>query len=208
MAHPCLSAGRPGVDVRAECQWFALGHRSGQSRAIGGLHRCQRRRDRQASVLPDGSHEQYDTDGKLVAIIDAEGRALTLTYNDYVQLTQVTGPFGERLQFFYEREPVEKAYRLARILDSTGQAYDYLYDTNQSSRGRPLPGRDPGDDEDNPVRQYHYEDPALPTSLTGITDERGERFATWAYDPRGALSVANTPTPTDGSDSRMTMSMG
>ena len=32
------------------------------------------------------------------------------------------------------------------------------------------------------VRQYHYEVPSKPNLLTGITDERGVRHATWAYD--------------------------
>ncbi len=32
------------------------------------------------------------------------------------------------------------------------------------------------------VREYHYEVPSKPNLLTGITDERGVRYATWAYD--------------------------
>ena len=35
------------------------------------------------------------------------------------------------------------------------------------------------------VRQYHYENNYNPDLLTGITDERGVRFATWAYDIAG-----------------------
>ncbi|MEE5087197.1 RHS repeat protein [Pseudomonas alliivorans] len=35
------------------------------------------------------------------------------------------------------------------------------------------------------VRTYHYEDEYNATLLTGITDERGIRFASWAYDKAG-----------------------
>jgi|GEM_PF-1916030 len=34
-------------------------------------------------------------------------------------------------------------------------------------------------------RRYHYEDTRFPNNLTGITDERGVRFATWKYDDKG-----------------------
>jgi YD repeat-containing protein len=34
-------------------------------------------------------------------------------------------------------------------------------------------------------RQYLYEDAAYPAALTGITDERGVRYATWHYDAQG-----------------------
>lgn len=38
-------------------------------------------------------------------------------------------------------------------------------------------------------RIFHYEDSLNPRKLTGITDERGVRYATWAYDLQGrALS--------------------
>ncbi|MFI7868825.1 DUF6531 domain-containing protein [Ectopseudomonas khazarica] len=47
------------------------------------------------------------------------------------------------------------------------------------------------------VRLYHYEDPRNPTLLTGITDERGVRYATWAYDDQGrAISSEHA----DGAD--------
>ena len=38
---------------------------------------------------------------------------------------------------------------------------------------------------DNAVRTYHYEDINFVHALTGITDENGDRFATWSYDGAG-----------------------
>ncbi|PBX32602.1 hypothetical protein CJT81_29180 [Pseudomonas aeruginosa] len=35
------------------------------------------------------------------------------------------------------------------------------------------------------TRLYHYEDEHNPRLLTGLTDERGIRFATWSYDDQG-----------------------
>ena len=32
---------------------------------------------------------------------------------------------------------------------------------------------------------YHYEDSRFPTLLTGVTDQKGVRYATWAYDSKG-----------------------
>src|SRR5690606_13275096 len=34
-------------------------------------------------------------------------------------------------------------------------------------------------------RQFHYEDSRNNALLTGITDERGVRYATWSYDDKG-----------------------
>ena len=43
-------------------------------------------------------------------------------------------------------------------------------------------------------RPYHYEDTRFPYALTGITDENGNRFATWTYDQyfRATLSKHGT----------------
>ncbi|UQW76404.1 hypothetical protein [Pseudomonas avellanae] len=35
------------------------------------------------------------------------------------------------------------------------------------------------------AREYHYENSRNSGLLTGITDERGIRFATWVYDTQG-----------------------
>ncbi len=40
---------------------------------------------------------------------------------------------------------------------------------------------------DTTIRQYHYEDVNFPHLLTGITDERGIRYATYQYDEQGGV---------------------
>jgi YD repeat-containing protein len=39
------------------------------------------------------------------------------------------------------------------------------------------------------VRSYHYEDATYPNALTGITDENGNRHATYGYDSQGRATT-------------------
>ena len=41
---------------------------------------------------------------------------------------------------------------------------------------------------DGSTRQYHYEDQAHASHITGITDENGHRFATSSYDSVGRVA--------------------
>ncbi|MCO5400027.1 hypothetical protein [Ralstonia soli] len=43
---------------------------------------------------------------------------------------------------------------------------------------------------DNTTRQYVYEDSRFPTALTGVIDEAGVRYATYAYDDQGRAIVS------------------
>jgi len=42
---------------------------------------------------------------------------------------------------------------------------------------------------DSSVRQYHYENATFKNALTGITDERGVRYATYGYDTEGRATL-------------------
>jgi uncharacterized protein RhaS with RHS repeats len=39
--------------------------------------------------------------------------------------------------------------------------------------------------QDGSVRRYHHEDGRWPQAVTGITDEAGVRYGTYAYDAEG-----------------------
>lgn len=43
------------------------------------------------------------------------------------------------------------------------------------------------------VKEYHYDDQNLPMHLTGITDERGVRIASWTYDYSGRVTWSAGP---------------
>jgi YD repeat-containing protein len=63
--------------------------------------------------------------------------------------------------------------------------YSYSYDANNNLVSVTYPDATPADTTDNPKRTYHYENASFPNALTGITDENGNRFATWSYDAQG-----------------------
>lgn len=105
------------------------------------------------------------TSGKLTTVADNLGRSITLTYNGDGLVDTVTDPNGE-------------VYSYAYVNAFTSTAPTKILSTVTYPDSTPSP-------TDNPVITYHYEDTALPTYLTGITDERGIRFATWAYDSIG-----------------------
>ncbi len=116
--------------------------------------------------------EQYDLAGKLVSITDIAGNQQTLTYNVDGYLGQVTSDTGESLSLLYNARNF-----VDTLTDSAGRQWTYQYSAFGNLEFI--------DNPDGTTRQYHYEDPQFPTFLTGITDERGIRYATYEYDAGG-----------------------
>lgn len=100
-------------------------------------------------------------------------------------LTSVTEPLGRKLTLEYDATG-----RLITMRDPSGNAYRYEYDFIGNIQSVLFPDDTPYDPTDNPRKQYVYEDARFPKHLTGIIDENGQRYATWAYDAlgRGILS--------------------
>ncbi len=150
----------------------------------------------QAQLLPpttytlsrqDGSVEHYDANGRLVSETDRNNRITSYGYNGAGQLTSVTGPFGHTLAVGYDGNG-----RISSITDPAGGVYSYSYDVSGNLSRVTYP--------DGTFRVYHYENASFPHHLTGITDERGVRFATYAYDANGkairtehAITTNTTP---------------
>ncbi len=126
----------------------------------------------QYTVVNTGAVETYDTSGKLQSVRDRNGRTTTLSYNAANQLTTVTAPSGRSLSFAYDSQN-----RVASVTapDNAVTGYGYNSAGMLSSVTRP----------DGTTRQYVYEDSRFPTALTGIIDENGNRYATYAYDDQG-----------------------
>ncbi|WP_442965494.1 RHS repeat domain-containing protein [Ralstonia sp. A12] len=123
----------------------------------------------QYTVVDTGEVETYDANGKLQSARDRNGRITTLTYNAAKQLTMVTGPSGRSLSFAYDAQN-----RLSSVSAPDGATTKYAY--NASGMLSTLTRAD------GAVRQYVYENSGFPTALTGIIDENGSRYATYAYD--------------------------
>jgi YD repeat-containing protein len=130
----------------------------------------------------DQSVETYNAFGKLVAIADRSGLAQTLAYSDASApvtvapkaglLIRVTDPFGHQLNFTYDAHS-----RLSTLTDPADGLYRYGYDANNNLTSVTYP--------DGTSKTYHYENTSFPHALTGITDENGNRYATYAYDAQG-----------------------
>ncbi|MEF9386002.1 discoidin domain-containing protein [Ralstonia solanacearum species complex bacterium KE056] len=132
----------------------------------------------QYTVVDTGAVERYDTSGKLQSVRDRNGRTTALAYNAANQLTAVTAPSGRSLALAYDSQN-----RIASVTTPDGAVTGYGY----NSAGILSTVTHP----DGTARQYLYEDGRFPTVLTGILDENGNRFATYAYDNQ-ARAISST----------------
>jgi RHS repeat-associated protein len=100
---------------------------------------------------------QYNSDNQLAMVTDSYNRALQFTYQNNL-LNTVTTPDGLVLTYGYDSS--------GKILGVLDRLASVSFSTNPQTS-----------------QAYLYENPALPFALTGIMDEDGNRFTTWAYDP-------------------------
>ncbi len=129
-------------------------------------------------IREDNSREMFDSAGRLTATSDITGNTLTYAYDaDNGRLTSVTNHFDEKIEIVgYNLTGEVTTIRLPG-----GELIRYEYESGRLLRVI-YPDVTLDEQSDNPVRVYHYETGNL---LTGITDENGVRFATWAYDAQG-----------------------
>ncbi len=146
-------------------------------------------------TMPDNRAERYDLNGKLISETTATGLTTQYAYDTNGRLETVTGPFGHSLTLGYG--PTNGW--MDTLTDPAGNVYRYGYTTQGSSyvlSEVAYPDETPGDNTDNPKRIYHYEDPNFPDFLTGITDENGDRFSTFACGAGGkAISTEHATGP-------------
>jgi RHS repeat-associated protein len=134
--------------------------------------------------------ETFLLDGRLSAITTRAGIAQTMTYEASpvpsirARITEVTDSFGRKLVFTYRAgSPVNGAYNVATVSDANGNVVTYDYDANNNLISASY--------QSSGTKTYHYNEPAntggtnLPSTLTGITDENGTRYATFKYDSFG-----------------------
>ena len=107
---------------------------------------------------------EYTSANTVVVTDNINHKALTMEYGNAGQIIKVIIPSGGTYRFSYKNNGM---LQYLSVPDNTSQT-----------------GTNPFF-EDNPYRQYHYEDSLNDNLLTGITDEKGIRFATWKYDGQG-----------------------
>ncbi|WNF48421.1 DUF6531 domain-containing protein [Pseudomonas sp. SG20056] len=114
----------------------------------------------------------FDTAGRLTQWRKSSGAKEQLVYAGNV--VTVTNDLGGSIAF------TQDSLYQPLTLDSGDLHIDYSYNVNM--RLAQLTRVQGGQTEQ---RTFHYEDPRNNGWLTGITDERGVRYATWAYDDKG-----------------------
>jgi len=120
----------------------------------------------------NGDIENYSADGKLLFTVTKNGMKQELFYDPTSGLlSRVKDSTGRELLFAYTGN------QITSVTVDGNKTTRYTYNASGLITQVTRP--------DNTTRIYHYEDSRFPTALTGITDERGARYATWAYDVQG-----------------------
>lgn len=122
-------------------------------------------------TLPDGVVENYDVSGQLTNLTHPTGQTITMTYPTYSHVT-LTDSVGRTLNLDFNAQN-----RLEVLTDPEGGLTHYIYDATDNLVSVTYPN--------GGARTYHYEDSRYPHALTGITNENGQRFATYTYDDQG-----------------------
>ncbi len=157
------------------------------------------------TAADDDSTETYDQSGKLQSIKARNGWTTTLTYSDATTpvtvapkpglLISVKNQFGRELKFTYDAQG-----RLAELLPpgaisgqpAGGATSPIRYAYNEAaSLGTNVPAQNQLSSitwQDGSVRRSHHEDGRWPNAVTGLTDEAGTRYGTYAYDSQGRVS--------------------
>ncbi len=112
-----------------------------------------------------GGRAEFDTQGRGIALVDADGNRTTLTYDAQGQLTRVTDAAGRAIHLSYTDG------RLTQIDDPAGSLYRYEYDqAGNLSRQTDALGNS---------TLYTYDEGRR---LTTLTDAEGIVFTTNTYD--------------------------
>ena len=137
-------------------------------------------------TMSSGIEHEYDTDGLLKTIRKSEKLFLTFSYDGDYQLTSVAHSLGGQINFTYKEN--DNRTLIDTVTLPNNVVLTYLYGNLNNVVG--IETAQPNGEKT--TRVYHYENTLHPYALTGITDENGNRYATWTYDDRGyAISSAH-----------------
>lgn len=143
---------------------------------------------------PNGRILRFNHQGKLLQIQAPTGEFVTLTRDPAGLLMKVTDPQGRSLILGYPQHRSPDRFNGVVSIDSPVGRFAYAYGSAapKGYTGNPnalLANLSAVTFPDGVVRRYHYEDPAHPTFLTGISVQgqgtQPQRLSTWAYDQQG-----------------------
>jgi YD repeat-containing protein len=128
----------------------------------------------------DDTVETYAAIGANQALLQSiqarNGYTQTLQYDSANDLLSVADSFGRSLQFTYQSGILQK------VTTPDGLVVNFGYSSS--------PGRLSSVTYSTPTQttqSYLYQNAALPFALTGINDEKGNRYATWTFDTQGRV---------------------
>lgn len=123
--------------------------------------------------LKNGSTRRFNTDGRLVAITDRNGNAMTLAYDATGFPTTLTDAAGRSVQLTKGANG-----RIESIQDPAGRVFRYSYDAagNLTRFADPLGN----------ATTYQYD---AKNNLTAIIDPRGNRVVGLTYDTQGRVAT-------------------
>ncbi|MDT3227576.1 DUF6531 domain-containing protein [Pseudomonas amygdali] len=123
----------------------------------------------------------FSEDGRLVKTTASNGGEYNLAYAaaGFDRSVVISNTMGESIQF------METPLRQLRFVAVNNLRIDYKY--NMHNR---LIEVVKTENSASLSRKYYYEDERNTGWLTGISDERGVRFATWAYDGQGRSTMS------------------
>ncbi|MDQ0086572.1 YD repeat-containing protein, partial [Variovorax boronicumulans] len=120
----------------------------------------------------DDTTQIFDGSGKLQTETDRNGWVTAYTYNGAGQLASVTNGFGRTLTLAYNG-----AGQLTTVTTPDARVIAYAYDGSGHLVSVLYP--------DGKGRNFVYENASFPQALTGIFDEAGVRWGSFAYDSTG-----------------------
>jgi YD repeat-containing protein len=133
------------------------------------------------------TQEIYDTNGLLLTQTHLSCHTLSFSYStastpksvapEPGHLLQVQDPFGRIMQFEYQLFADSSLARVSKITSPSGQVAVPRYDTKGNLTQFTW--------ADASTRQFVYENAASAWALTGVVDELGKRYASFAYDAQG-----------------------
>lgn len=119
----------------------------------------------------DDSVLAFTSEGKLQTRTERNGFSYAYTYDGDGRLAAVVNGFGRSLAFTYAGN------RFATVTTADGRLIGYSYDTQGHLATVLYP--------DGKSRGFLYENSTYPHALTGIVDEAGGRWGTFAYSSQG-----------------------
>ncbi|WP_308366727.1 MULTISPECIES: DUF6531 domain-containing protein [unclassified Microbulbifer] len=122
----------------------------------------------------DGRIEKYDTAGRILRVENEQGKGITYTYDgNGIQQESIADDNGNSVVLTYTDG------KLTQITRNDGTVYGFSYSGSGLLQSITFPG------SASPQRGFRYEDSRFPNALTGVTDEAGKVYSTFAYDDQG-----------------------